>query len=47
VWASQFMYECVMGLKKVEGNGVILADEMCVPPLLFPLPLYDRGKERC
>jgi len=24
----QFMYECVMGLKDYEGNGVILADDM-------------------
>ena len=24
----KFMYECVMGLRKHEGNGCILADEM-------------------
>lgn len=24
----QFMYECVMALRKVEGTGAILADEM-------------------
>ena len=27
----QFMYECIMALRKVEGSGAILADEMCVP----------------
>ena len=26
----QFMYECVMGLRKHEGQGCILADEMSV-----------------
>lgn len=26
------MYECVMGMKKVEGQGVIMADEMCARP---------------
>lgn len=24
------MYECVMGMRKHEGQGCILADEMCV-----------------
>lgn len=44
MWARQFMYECVMGLKKVEGNGVILADEMYVPhPPLSP-PTFRWGQ---
>lgn len=25
----KFLYECVMGLRKHEGQGCILADEMC------------------
>lgn len=28
VLGVKFMYECVMGLRKHEGQGCILADEM-------------------
>jgi hypothetical protein len=28
----RFMYECVMGMKSIAGQGAILADEMCVAP---------------
>ncbi|THV06782.1 hypothetical protein K435DRAFT_834087 [Dendrothele bispora CBS 962.96] len=30
----RFMYECVMGLRRHEGCGCILADEMCVPKVV-------------
>ena len=32
----QFLYECVMGLRKHEGQGCILADEMYVLCMAFP-----------
>lgn len=35
----KFMYDCVMGMKKVEGQGVIMADEMSV--------ILRRGLARC
>ena len=33
----QFMYECVMGLRKHEGQGCILADEMSVTILCYAM----------
>ena len=33
----KFMYECVMGLRKHEGQGCILADEMYVSAPVFKL----------
>lgn len=42
VTGVKFLYECVMGLRKHEGQGCILADEMyvcnlsvCMQPLIF------------
>ncbi|SRR5258708_1890527 len=31
-----FMYECVMGMRKHDGEGCILADEMCDGILTLP-----------
>jgi DNA repair and recombination protein RAD54B len=35
----KFMYDCVMGLRKHEGQGCILADEMLAPHPNNALPI--------
>jgi hypothetical protein len=37
------MYDCVMGLRKHEGQGCILADEMLVPYSHNALPILTDG----
>jgi hypothetical protein len=41
----KFMYECVMGLRKHEGQGCILADEMYDPLHSWRLAFFDGAHE--
>jgi len=42
----KFLYECVMGLRKHEGQGCVLADEMFVPFFLMSRVIHLYNSHR-